>query len=725
MLTRVKMITFKLSFLLSFALEINKKKSTTKSQKANRSVNETQSLSDLLGSVHINYELVPGKCKYDLDVLCWGAVSKIITKDTQIIMKTIIRDGKVWLPFCVDHNIGNLKLEEVRKYRDYIIQFNITANNIAGRNIIMQCYNMEANDLFYEIVEDVTRKSIPEFRSDNLENYLRILIMRSLNQTNEELVSWLHGPDNYQRFYEIINKECNGEVYRCREFNRTTLSTRESNVQKASIAKRNSSKTQTKRVQKNVKRVEPTNINILVPAEVFFTDPKFSIFKGESATGLVRNAFVTFTVESLMTRAQKLILNSMVLKIKKLDNIPVDILKQLGIESLFLTYDIPAVATCKSVIKPLAEKIRFEENHIYFTDQVPKLKFIEYLQSQRFYVEIYGNRTEMLEEQQCRLFGEEPGDYEISHRNITEEPLTQLPNPILLAVAAYDVSSLLDNTWDFREIGQCHAPNLTFFQKPYTNYDIVCFSDNITANEVNFLPLYRSTYPVVLQEATLLSLGTCLEIESFIMAPQAASLIFHQTSNTFKRLFVIFYNEELATTFYNEINEYNTTLLDELKKNANQKNPETEDIVTGFLLDNGNNYAFFVEGFSHGFILNAWHIVDHCTPQEAKVFFNTDHIFERRLYTHFLGEGLFTITLKIPLYNILAKYELYLRKNVPESCMEALKKFSLLFHASNMRSILQQNMLPAPRDLLSLDLEWGVPLRWKKTPIEKVESTLF
>lgn len=303
----------------------------------------------------------------------------------------------------------------------------------------------------------------------------------------------------------------------------------------------------------------------------------------------------------------------------------------------------------------MEKNIQFDDGHIYFTDKVEKLKLLEFLQSQRLFVEIYGNRVEVPAEKTYSLFGEEPNDYEISkiHYCIEETDL-KLPNPILLAVAAYDVSSLLDNVWDFRELGQCHLPTISFFQKPYVGYDVLNFCDVQTATEVNLSPPGFLTYPCILQESALLTLGTSLEVEAFLMAPQAASLILHQIPDTFKRLLIVFHDEELAQQFYIEVNDNNATVLEEVKKDSGQKNPELQDIITGFLLDNGNDFAFFVEGPSNGFILNAWHIVGECKPSQAKVFFNTENAFERRLYSHFLGQGIFPITLKIPLHEILA-----------------------------------------------------------------------
>lgn len=715
------MITFKLSFLLAFPISFNKLSTHSVEFKLQRnsSKNLNSGLPALIGCAHISYELVPGKCKNDIDVVCWSSVSKIFTKEAQVTMKTVVRDGKAWVPFSIDHNFGHLKLDELKKLRDYVVQINIRSNDAFGRNIPTPSCDIESGSRFFEIIEDATNINAFESRFDSLENYCRNLVMRCSNFTRNELVTWLHSPEEYRWFNEIMDIECNQKTYHCRQF---LVPSSFPSVSINKNIRQSNSKAQTKIMPVKVS----TDVNISVPAEVFFTDPNLSIFRHDSSTGIVSKVFLLIVVESLMTKSQKMVLNSLVVKVKNLENIPTESLMKYGVHSIFFTYEIPNMLYYKSPAKPLAETIEFYENHIYFSDDVPKLKMFEFFQSQRFFIELYANRNEIEEKANCRLFGEEPNDHLISKiRNNYEESSLVFPNPILFAVVAYDISSLLENVWDFRESGQCHIPNLSLFQKPFSHTDLLMYTDIKTANEVNLSPSNYSKYPIILEESTLLFLGTSLTVELYLMAPQAASLIVHQIPDTFQRLLIIFREKEFAQTFYSEIADHNNKILKEITNDPGRKSLELLDIITGFFLDNGNEFAFFAEGLSNGFILNAWHIVDRCTRNQAKVFYNTDLAFEKRLYDQFLGEGLFSVTLKIPLHDILAKHHLYVKKRVPVPCMEALKKFSVLFHASNFKSILQQNILPSPRELMSLDLEWGVPLRWKHYRMVPIQSMLF
>lgn len=676
------MISFEISFLLAFPI-----------------VNNAKPNGDLLnrpsyvGCVHLSYELIPGKCKYDLDVICWGTVSRVVTKEGQITLRTIIKRDKAWVPFAVDHNLGHLKLDEIRKLRDHVVKFSITYNDVLARKTMMPTYQFEADESFYEFTVTGTQK-------DTLENYLRTLVIKCSNFTKSELISWLHSPDNYDKLYDIMDEVAKEDM-----------------IQRCQIVGPSKSRTQTLPVRRS-------NVVITVNAEIFFAHPFCSIHSEKSITGPVSDAYVLIKVRSLMSMAQKLILNPLIIKIDKLKNIPTDILKSCGIHSIYFSYNIPAVLTFKSEPKPLSEKIKFDENHVYFTDEVEKIKLFEFLQSQRFYVEIYGNRTEIEEQPHCSLFGQEPDDYKISLiQSYYEEPERKLPNTILLAVAAYDVSSLLENFWNFKEIAQCHVPTSTFYQKSdAVNYEDTIYTEFTTTNEINLKSPKYQNYPLLVPESVYLKLETTLKIEMYVMAPQAASLILHQFPNTFKRLFIIFHAENGARLFYEKVEAHNKEAFEAIKKNPNQKILDLEDILTGFLLDNGNSFAMFIEGPSSGFILNAWHLVNHISAQEAKVFFNTESVFEKRLYQQFLEKGVFTVTLKLPLFNILSKYELYQKRNVPVPCMEALKKFSVLFHASSLRSIFQQNILPHPNELSSLDIEWGIPLRWKKHMLPKVVS---
>lgn len=68
----------------------------------------------------------------------------------------------------------------------------------------------------------------------------------------------------------------------------------------------------------------------VIPAEVFFTDPSLAVYGLKEANDQLLKGYVLLSVENLMTRQQKISLNPFIVKIKKLDGLPVDLLEQHG-----------------------------------------------------------------------------------------------------------------------------------------------------------------------------------------------------------------------------------------------------------------------------------------------------------------------------------------------------------------------------------------------------------
>lgn len=95
-----------------------------------------------------------------------------------------------------------------------------------------------------------------------------------------------------------------------------------------------------------------------------------------------------------------------------------------------------------------------------------------------------------------------------------------------------------------------------------------------------------------LREWILLQNNTNLCLEVYLMSPQSAALVLHQIPNTYMRLLVIAFTFKMANQFFGNILKYNQRIMFNKLK--------AEDILTGFFIDNGNNFAIYVEGRSIG-----------------------------------------------------------------------------------------------------------------------------
>lgn len=84
----------------------------------------------------------------------------------------------------------------------------------------------------------------------------------------------------------------------------------------------------TKTKSANEKNKKDGAFQISVPGEVLFTDPTLSIYTLEDASSEVHDFYVLQTVSNLLSRPQKYSFNPLIIKIKKLSNLPINILAQ-------------------------------------------------------------------------------------------------------------------------------------------------------------------------------------------------------------------------------------------------------------------------------------------------------------------------------------------------------------------------------------------------------------
>nr|CAI5867424.1 unnamed protein product [Callosobruchus analis] len=425
------MITFKISFLLSFTLHPqttqNKKKDKkvkekpqkkdTKKKKAKPVEEEKESPvwqfgpEELLGVAHVDYDLGPARVKYDLDVVCWRTVARIITRDGNSLVRTVIRNEKAWVPITMEHYIDCLRtLEDLKKFRNHTIEFRVTHHVpkvVEQMKIMVRRDDLLHNDTFEKLQlivhPDEALMARPDFGST--EEYIRHLILRCANYPRHETVSWFNLPYRWEEFYDIIEKVAKDEPVKCKEFVTPPTGQLEPQVKDAKVggkgkkdkkekkekaSKKSDKKSKSsKSSKKSEKPAKPDTAKIQVPGEIFFTDPDLVTYKSNTPTIALDDFFVMLSVKELMTR---------------------------------------------------------------------------------LLVEVYGIRTVRPKQSTCGLFGTRPKDSEISkiklttfNRNDDVEDTTS--THVLLAVASYDLSSLVANVWDFRERAQCHAPNLTLYQQ--------------------------------------------------------------------------------------------------------------------------------------------------------------------------------------------------------------------------------------------------------------------
>lgn len=139
------------------------------------------------------------------------------------------------------------------------------------------------------------------------------------------------------RMNKIIEKISNNEEVCCKDFIPIALPPLPAAVQKSEGSEVKSSKQKkhksvTKKLPRKIKEHKKIKkrdvLQIKVSGEVFFTDPIVSIYDVKEPNDVISNAYVLLSVDRLMTNSQKFLMNPMIVKVDKIENLDVKALEQ-------------------------------------------------------------------------------------------------------------------------------------------------------------------------------------------------------------------------------------------------------------------------------------------------------------------------------------------------------------------------------------------------------------
>lgn len=224
---------------------------------------------------------------------------------------------------------------------------------------------------------------------------------------------------------------------------------------------------------------------------------------------------------------------------------------------------------------------------------------------------------------------------------------TENDTPTLLAVCMVNLDLLLQNL-DQSYDAQCHTSQYLTSLKTNNLFEI-----DTTVNTVN---LITDNIPNILSEGDLLNLCTNLIIHTQLSVFPS---LLEKKVITYSRYFFILHDG--SADFLEYIFDHN------------KKTTDNEDIITGFIFHDGNNTLAFFEGESNGYISNILHFMKILKAKTEKIFFNTNLLFEERLYNKFISyNGIYKIVLNEPLKDILLKQLIFVRYNLPILCLQVI-----------------------------------------------------
>lgn len=208
---------------------------------------------------------------------------------------------------------------------------------------------------------------------------------------------------------------------------------------------------------------------------------------------------------------------------------------------------------------------------------------------------------------------------------------TSLTAVTTLAVAAYDISSLLNTPWMYLARHSLHNPDIALLSGN-KHPDTLELVDKVTVADIHINNTRPPKSDSPLTEDLLIGHGTCLKVMLYLQSPQDALLHLQTLPLVYQRMLLVVKNIETATALLNEILLYNQdvfipevvvtnylrkNLTDDIKSKSMSivqsqyscypcKNPNASEVISGFMLDNVTSFLFFVEGPSRGFISTIW-----------------------------------------------------------------------------------------------------------------------
>lgn len=249
------------------------------------------------------------------------------------------------------------------------------------------------------------------------------------------------------------------------------------------------------------------------------------------------------------------------------------------------------------------------------------------------------------------------------------------------------------------------------------------FMSPLTIEQIH-LNYHQDHYPSPLVDAVLFEEDTNLHIQ-VSLGFKLDKFIDDESSVKYKRLLLIVYDLSIANYLISDILCYNqqfhssvlvknlfmyTENIKNVEENGNESETK-EQLLTGFWIDNGNSIILFLEGCRANYCMEIMHYkVKFMNESLCRVYYNSATYFYKRIYENFVAfGGIYKITLKYQLQKIFQVQWTHISKCVPKPAFEALKKLQYLLEMPSLKVISQHAVFPTVNELLSFDMEFGVP----------------
>lgn len=148
------------------------------------------------------------------------------------------------------------------------------------------------------------------------------------------------------------------------------------------------------------------------------------------------------------------------------------------------------------------------------------------------------------------------------------------------------------------------------------------------------------------------------------------------SKGTYRRLLLVLKNKTLARSILRQVLAHNqnylgsTVLIPNHYKTLNDGHlKDVMNVITGFVIDFGENFIMYFEGLEKGFIENLCYQISMLNKIAAKIFFDSELLFNKRVYTDLIPYGaVYVVTIQSSLKFVSINKDMFLDGVHSEDC---------------------------------------------------------
>lgn len=661
----------------------------------------------------LEYVLAPGEQPKSVDVICWGNAAKIYVEDDYVALIPLTLEKICWIYFRVKH---------------VMTINNETVNDYYNHNVIVTA-NFERRKF----------ENVKSFYGRRFDGRMTELFPRLWDRPED--ISWDHGKkldsaiERCRLSYKLqtiiceLTKEINDENSVKKpsplQMENPPWKNLKDEAFKTGFKKQDrepSDVPNNKNGRKEIVSKNKSNLSFIISGEDILSGLKifenYVKYRSEELPFL----YCVTKVTDVLNLDQAKYFNPLSITLKHLKFVPKLDLQRHNMRSIRFRYVVWKGYETESNDFEIDENLFLNYTRTIFTDRISTPELVEFIQTKGLKIMVIGIREDETEKTTPELFKDQRINCKSGLPGM-ERKKPKIPNAVVIGIADIDISSLI---FEPREISlQCTFgcfSALPQYPPPPAKAEFTTTANPTEVNTYYGLTMDTSHNILAASQAVLnISVRHCYPVMEMLGCARP----FFGTRN---RIFLILHDLPLTINIIKKVQLNNGVLFPTDYANSATRinrplsqyneipNPNAEFMLTGFLIDCVDNYLIYIEGPSIGIMQEIWSIASFVDLTKGRVLYDSSLVFNG-LYDEDLIRygGLYTVCLQQSPTVLLSDKNTYRKGNIPMPAFKALIKINQLLQCTSITTAIRNDLFPDYHSLLSLDLEFGVPLRFKAT----------